>query len=214
MKQLLRVVLLTALGSIVVAGGGAPSALASSSPSRGHHASTHGGHKRRHKKHSADGPRGPRGPQGERGVPGAPGTPGATGPAGAPGANGTGRADGLVSGRAIPLAGAGTSGPPPYLHNVSVQAGVNGSPVGTYCLLLASGSAPFGTTVTVGQAELPLGSDPVVPGEVVLPYVTWMSGAPNCEGGQLEVRTFVYTVAAGTLTLSPSDYVSFSFVVP
>jgi hypothetical protein len=214
MKRLLRVVLLTALGSIVVVGGGAPTALASSGPSRGHHASKHGGHKTRHKKHSSSGPRGPRGPQGERGLPGASGTPGATGPAGPSGANGTVRADGFVAGRAIPVAGVGTSGPSPYLHNVSVQAGVSGSPVGTYCLLLSTGSAPFGTTVTVGQAELPMGSDPVIPGEVVLPYVTWMSGAPNCEGGQLEVRTFVYTVAAGSLTLSPSEYVSFSFVVP
>ncbi|HXN38388.1 MAG TPA: hypothetical protein VN892_10145 [Solirubrobacteraceae bacterium] len=50
--------------------------------------------------------------------------------------------------------------------------------------------------------------------EVLLPYVTWLSGAPDCVHGQLEVRTFVYAVNGGVATIAPSELVSFTFLVP
>jgi hypothetical protein len=199
-----------ALGLVIAAGNGASSA----SASKQHRARTHSSHTRKRKKDTSMGPRGPRGPQGisgPQGERGQSGATGSTGPAGPPGANGTARADGLVIGRAIPVAESGTL--TSYLHNVAVQAGVSGSPDGTYCLVPSPGISADGT-VTVGPAELPSTVVPVGSSEVLLPYVTWLSGAPNCEDGQLEVRTFVYTVVAGSLTLSPSDYVSFSFVIP
>jgi hypothetical protein len=220
MERLRDLVLRTTLVAIVVVGANVSTALASDNPHDGRISSSHGARKRTHRKHGTirprgpRGSRGPRGPQGERGLPGLPGAPGSAGPPGPSGTNVGALADGLVSGRGIPVAGAGTSGPAPYLHNVSVRNGVSGSPIGTYCLLVGTGRAPLGTTVIVGQAELPLGSEPPGSSEVVFPYVTWMSGAPNCEGGELEVRTFIYTVAGGNLMLSPSEDVSFSLVVP
>ena len=169
------------------------------------HSKAKAGHKKHARKRSA------RKTPGPRGKPGATGPQGPQGPTGAPGANGSTRAYGLVIGRAIPVATAGAS---PYLHNVTIQTGVSGSPQGVYCLAPAPGISSAGAVVTVGPAELPSSASPPPGTEIVLPYVSWPSGAPDCVNGQLEVRTFSYTIVAGSLTLSPSDYVSFSFVIP
>src|SRR5271154_2795122 len=163
------IVVLALLG--IIAGANSPSeAGAQSSPSR--HRSTR---RRAHaKKHGARGPRGSRGPRGLQGVPGPQGqagTPGATGPAGAPGASGSVRADGFVDGRAIPVAD-GEAASTSYLHNVSVQPGLSGSPAGTYCLLLSS-APPAGTNLVVSPAELPPAALPPGSSEALLPYVTW-----------------------------------------
>lgn len=191
--------------SLATAGGGVFAAAGSANPARGKVAKA--GHKKRAQKGSGHKTRGPRGQPGARGPQG---STGPQGPAGTPGANGSARAYGLVIGRAIPVATAGAS---PYLHNVTIQAGVPGSPPGTYCLAVP-GISSTGAVVTVGPAELPTSASPPPGTEVVLPYVSWLSGAPDCVSGQLEVRTFSYTVVADSLTLSPSDAVSFSFVVP
>jgi hypothetical protein len=190
-------------------------ALAKTKPA-GHHAATHAravlstaGHRRHRRKTSNRSPtRGSRGKPGARGPQGQPGPPG---PTGAPGVNGSARAYGLVGGRGIPVALSGTSA---YLHNVVVQAGIAGSPPGVYCLSLINGISLSGAIVIVGPAEPPASASPLPGTEVVIPYVTWLSGAPDCASGQLEVRTFTYTTTGGSLNLSPSEYVSFSFVVP
>ena len=189
--------------SLATIGSGLLAAVGSANPAHGK--TVKAGHKKHVRKRSARKTAGP------RGKPGATGPQGPQGPTGASGANGSARAYGLVIGRAIPVATAGIS---PYLHNVSVQTGVSGSPQGTYCLALAPGISSAGAVVTVGPAEPPSSASPPPGTEIVLPYVSWLSGAPDCPNGQLEVRTFSYNIVAGNLTLSPSNYVSFSFVIP
>jgi hypothetical protein len=117
-------------------------------------------------------------------------------------------ASGYVRGSGVPFAGVAHRPEPNYLHNVSIRLGVAGSPTGTYCLTLAPGISSFGAIVTVGPAELPYPSS-----ENALPYVTWLSRAPDCASKQLEIRTFTYIVKAGVLNMTPSNYVSFSFIV-
>jgi hypothetical protein len=194
---------LAVVASLATVGGGLLAAAGSANSAHGKTAKA--GHKKNARKRSA------RKTPGPRGKPGATGPQGPQGPTGVPGANGSARAYGLVIGRAIPVATAGAS---PYLHNVTIQTGVSGSPQGTYCLAPAPGISSAGVVVTVGPAELPSSASPPPGTEIVLPYVSWLSGAPDCNNGQLEVRTFSYTIVAGNLTLSPSDYVSFSFVIP
>lgn len=179
---------------------------------KGHDATRYGTgakhHPKKKKKHGA--PRGPVGSPGATGAQGPPGPAGSTGPAGTAG---SARAYGLMIGRAIPVADAGSSGSSPYLHNATIQPGKSGSPPGVYCVAVSAIVATPNMTMVVGSAESPSTAAPA-PGEVVLPFATWLSGAPDCANGQLEIRTYTYTTNAGSLEMNPSDLVSFSFVVP
>jgi len=151
-----------------------------------------------------------RGPRGERGPTGPQGPAGVQGPAGPAG---SAKAYGGVIGRGIAIADS-VSPEPVYLFNVSVWSGNPGSPAGTYCLTLQNGVTAFAAVVVVSPLGLPW-PEPTPPStEPGLPWITWVQGAPACPSGRLEVRTFTYTVNAGTPTLNPSDFVSFSFVVP
>jgi hypothetical protein len=204
--------LLLTVAAVLVSVGTGLLAAPTSVTSLAHHARKRGGPRTRHK-HGQNGAdrRKVRGPKGKPGARGPQGLAGPQGPAGAPGAAGSARAYGLVSGRAIPVANVGTS---PYLHNVVIQGGVAGSSPGTYCLALTNGLSSAAAIVIVGPAELPTDASPPPGTEIVVPYAAWLSGAPDCASAQLEIRTFVYTITAGSLALSPSDYVSFSFIIP
>jgi hypothetical protein len=117
-------------------------------------------------------------------------------------------ADGFVRGSGVLFAGVAHTPEPTYLHGVSIHSGIAGSPTGTYCLELTTGASAFGAVVTVGSAELPYPAS-----ETALPYVTWLSHAPDCASKQLEVRTFTYVIKGAALDMAPSNDVSFSFVV-
>jgi hypothetical protein len=118
-------------------------------------------------------------------------------------------ADGFVRGSGIEFAAVLHTPEPVYLHNVSIHPGKTSSSDGTYCLALASGISSFGAIVTVGSADLPFPTS-----ESALPYVTWLPEASDCMSRkQLEIQTFTYAVKEGTLTMTPSKDVSFSFVV-
>ena len=149
---------------------------------------------------------------GPRGAIGPAGPPGPAGPIGPAGPVGSARAYGLVIGRAIPSVSAGSPGPSPYLHNATIQAGTSGGSPGVYCVAVSAGATTSNMVVVVSGAELPT-TAAQSSGEVVLPYVTWLTGAPDCSNGQLEIRSFTYVTNAGSLVMSPSDLVSFSFVV-
>jgi hypothetical protein len=208
MQYLLRRVLVLAVAMAV-----APTGFAYAAHSqRGHgtrrHVTAAKRHRRKKKAHGVSrGATGPRGATGAQGPAGSAGSAGPTGPAG------SGRAYGLVVGRGVPNAGVGSSGPSPYLHNATIQAGTLGSPSGIYCITVSATVAIPNMTVIAGGAELP-STAAQSPGEVVVPFATWLTSAPDCAGGQLEVRTYAYTSNAGNLVASPSDLVSFSFVVP
>jgi hypothetical protein len=173
----------------------------------------HRASKHKKKKPRSKSTRGPRGAQGPRGARGPVGATGSQGPQGAPGVNASSLAYGLVFGRGLAQPALGHSLESEYQHNVSVHPARNGGLPGTYCLALATGISSLGAILTVGEAELPPAATVSPATEVVLPYVTWISSAPNCAPTQLEVRTFTYTSAAGSLTEAPSDLVSFSFIV-
>src|SRR5579863_1200215 len=117
-------------------------------------------------------------------------------------------ASGLVIGSGVLVGEAAHSPEPKYLHNVSINPGIAGSPKGAYCLALATGISSFGAVVTVSPSDLPYPAS-----ETALPYVTWLSHAPDCVNKQLEIRTFTYTVKGGVLNMTPSNDVSFSFIV-
>jgi hypothetical protein len=73
-----------------------------------------------------------------------------------------------------------------------------------------------GAVVVVSATGLPWPQPTPPSTEAGIPYATWLKATvapPNCPMGQLEIRTFTYTVDAGTLTLNPSEFVSFSFAI-
>ncbi len=114
------------------------------------------------------------------------------------------RAFGYVTGRAVAVPTVGHTGPAPETRGAKVTTGKAGSPQGVYCLILSGGPANA-SPATVSQAGEPADGPS---------SVAWIPYAPECTGNAVEVRTWTEEIHTGQLVLSPSDHVSFSFVVP
>jgi hypothetical protein len=93
-----------------------------------------------------------------------------------------------------------------------------GSPEGTYCFR-AKGIAPGRkavvlVSVTGMQFSTPSPSaSSTFRGLKATPYAAWMPGAANCASGQFEIQTAETVASSVGLTVTPSGYVSFSFLI-
>lgn len=94
---------------------------------------------------------------------------------------------------------------------------IAGSPEGTYCFR-AKGIAPSRKAVVlVSVTDVPLSTPP--PGTSTYiglkgtPYAAWVPRAANCASGQFEIRTAETVGISAGLTVLPSGYVSFSFLI-
>ncbi len=121
------------------------------------------------------GPRGLQGAKGDKGDTGSPGANGANGTNGTNGAPGTARAYGLVIGTTVTRS-----------KNIT---GVTSPSGGTFCVSLAAGIDPTTTGAVVtpdftGDSTLFIAN-----GEQTI--AEWVSGAPDCPAGTLEVVTGV-----------------------
>jgi hypothetical protein len=172
----------------------------------------------------ATGARGPRGPAGTPGETGAQGTGGPQGPAGTPGATGAPGTPGQPGtpgdARAYALVEPACSGcgelPPGFTalnaarsKNVALASPerADGTPPGTWCFILEGGIDPASATVITSPvySEEPRGADVAA---------LWLPYASDCEPGQIEIKTFMYTVKEGKLVREDGIAVPFSFVVP
>jgi len=146
------------------------------------------------------------------------------------------RAFGYVVGRAFPKVGPamkvclppqGKSAPRCHVisevspdFNVVETSPIAGSPEGTYCFRPAKGISLGVNAVAIVSVARPLFSTPTPTGGSTfrglkgIPYATWIPQGANCSSGQLEIQTSELTTSATGLTVTPSGYVSFSFVIP
>jgi hypothetical protein len=176
----------------------------------------------RHRRHGPRGPKGPpgpmgatgaAGPRGAMGLKGLAGTRGATGPQGPQGVPGTARAYALVE----PLCdgcGEAPAGFTPlqaaHSWNVALGTPLPEAPSGTWCFTLGPGIDPASATVltSVVKTAGPHSHS------FALESAQWVTGAPNCPTGQIEVQTLGYALEGSALTAAPDDEVAFSLVVP
>jgi hypothetical protein len=104
-----------------------------------------------------------------------------------------------------------------YEQNAVEASPTAGSPEGTYCFR-ARGIAPGRKAVVlVSVTELPLSTPPPDASTYIglkgTPYAAWVPGATNCASGQFEIRTAETVASSVGLTVTPSGYVSFSFLI-
>jgi hypothetical protein len=116
------------------------------------------------------------------------------------------RASGYVKGVGIVVADVGT--PTSSVQGATVGMGKAGGPSGVYCLTLVAGG-PASRSVVVASPAGP----PPPPSTEGAPYVAWIPGAPDCTGNAVEVRTWTEGISGGQISVTPSDLVSFSFLV-
>jgi hypothetical protein len=113
----------------------------------------------------------------------------------------------VVAAQQLEVLCGGRSFPVSSVFNATVGTSRAGSPPGVYCVAVTHQPiSAFALTLLVTPVGLPAS-----PAEGV-PYALWAPG-PDCASGQFEVRTYLLTATAGTLTLNPSDKVDFSFEV-
>jgi hypothetical protein len=145
------------------------------------------------------------------------------------------RAYGYVVGRAIPRALPAIvrctqrKGKRPLCRHVSQQSPnyniVEGSPIpdspqGVYCLRTERGVLPGINAVVIVSVTGAVFSTPAVQnGSTYLglrgaPYAMWIPGGSNCSNGQFEIQTGETTTGPTGLVVTPSAFVSFSFVIP
>jgi hypothetical protein len=104
-----------------------------------------------------------------------------------------------------------------YEQNAVEMPPAAGSPEGTYCFR-AKGIAPGRKAVVlVSVTDVPLSTPPpgtsTYFGLKATPDAAWEPGAANCASGQFEIRTAETFASSAGLTVTPSGYVSFSFLI-
>jgi hypothetical protein len=142
------------------------------------------------------------------------------------------QAFGWVVGRSVLVAGPdavrcppGTKAPGPqctpvptgsFEQNAVEVAPTAGSPAGTYCFR-AKGIAPGRKAVVLTSVtDVPVSTPPAgqaYRGLKGTPYAAWEPGAANCGSGQFEIQTAETVAAPQGLSVTPSGYVSFSFLI-
>jgi collagen triple helix repeat protein len=162
----------------------------------------------------AQGPAGAAGAQGPAGAAGVQGVPGPTGVQGPQGVPGDARAYALVrppcdgcelTANFTPLVAAQSK-------NVALAEPHNdyyGTPPGTWCFVLEGGIDPSTATVIASAVSTEDTRSSATSAE-------WVPYAPDCSAGQIEIKTFVYTMKEGKVIEESAGIfpVSFSFIVP
>jgi hypothetical protein len=104
--------------------------------------------------------------------------------------------------------------------NVVESPPMAGSQEGTYCFRTTREILLRVNAVVLVSVAEPLFSTPAPTsrntfrGLKGIPYATWIPQGVNCSSGQLEIQTSELATSATGLTVTPSGYVSFSFVIP
>ncbi len=144
------------------------------------------------------------------------------------------RAYGYVVGREIPkaldtvrcahskkgLANCKRGSERPSDYNVVVRSPVPGSEKGIYCLQAGHGVSPAANTVVIVSAAGSISSTPASQngstyfGLKGMPYAAWIPGGLSCASSQFEIQTDELTSSASGILAGPSEFVSFSFVIP
>ena len=101
-------------------------------------------------------------------------------------------------------------------YNVKMVSPPAGSSVGTYCFRAGTGLHLGLNAVVVVDVVGPLlpaiGNPPR--GLKGSPTAVWVPGAPSCGKGQLEIDTDEIETSPAGLQVTPTGWVSFSFVIP
>lgn len=90
---------------------------------------------------------------------------------------------------------------------------------GAWCFRVLRTLAPHTYTVVTSAvgAELkpflPPKDVSLPPGSTTVPLVRWVTSAPDCRHGQIEIRTDRYYATASGLVSEPSNEISFDFAV-
>ncbi len=105
-------------------------------------------------------------------------------------------------------------------YNIVEGSPIPDSPQGIYCFRTKRGVSPGVNAVVLVSVVGPILSTPATQnGSTYLglrgvPYSMWIPGGSNCPNGQFEIQTGETATGPTGLVVTPSGYVSFSFVIP